>query len=47
MRQFILAVIVWACCVAAASAECSYNGKAYPTGTKLGPYTCQSDGTWR
>lgn len=28
-------------------ANCIYNGKTYPTGTKLGELTCQPDGTWK
>jgi hypothetical protein len=47
MKQFIMTLIVWICCVSAAYAGCSYNGRPYPTGTRLGPYTCQPDGTWR
>ncbi|MGI9278779.1 MAG: hypothetical protein ACR2PX_04005 [Endozoicomonas sp.] len=33
--------------IASASADCLYNGKSYPTGTKIGPYICQADGTWK
>lgn len=32
--------------VSAQSQGCPYNGQTYPPGTKLGPYTCQPDGTW-
>lgn len=28
----------------AKSSDCTYNGKVYPLGTKLGLYTCQPDG---
>jgi hypothetical protein len=31
----------------AAWADCVYQGKSYPTGTKIGGLTCQADGTWR
>ncbi len=27
------------------SADCVYEGKSYPEGTKIGPYVC-SDGKW-
>jgi hypothetical protein len=28
-------------------ADCYYNGKKYPTGTRIGPYVCMPDGTWQ
>jgi len=28
-------------------ADCVYQGRSYPTGTKIGSLTCQADGTWR
>src|SRR5262249_37103219 len=28
-------------------ANCSYNGKAYPPGAKVGPSTCMPNGTWQ
>ena len=28
-------------------ADCVYQGKSYPTGTKIGGLTCQPDGTWK
>ena len=30
-----------------AYANCTYNGSSYPTGTRIGPLVCQSDGSWR
>jgi hypothetical protein len=30
-----------------AAADCYLNGVGYSTGTKVGPYTCTSDGRWR
>ena len=27
-------------------ADCTYNGKAYPTGTVIGGYVCGQDGKW-
>ena len=30
-----------------AYADCLYNGIAYPTGTRIGIYVCQDDGTWQ
>ena len=28
-------------------ADCLFQGRAYPTGTRIGGLTCQADGTWR
>jgi hypothetical protein len=33
--------------ISTAHAVCYYDGKAYPTGTRIGPYVCMPDGTWR
>lgn len=33
--------------VSTGHAACSYQGKLYPTGTRIGPYVCMPDGTWR
>jgi hypothetical protein len=30
-----------------AKAECPYEGQKYPTGAKIGPYTCMPDGSWQ
>lgn len=30
-----------------AAATCTLNGAAYQTGTRVGPYTCMPDGSWR
>jgi hypothetical protein len=30
-----------------ADATCNLNGVAYQTGTRVGPYTCMPDGSWR
>ncbi len=27
--------------------DCVYEGRSYPPGTRIGPLTCQDDGTWR
>ena len=32
---------------AVAYADCVYNGRQYPTGSQVGPYVCQPDGTWQ
>jgi len=31
----------------ALAANCIYNGRSYPPGTKIGPLVCQPDGTWK
>lgn len=28
-------------------ADCVYQGQRYPTGTRIGPLTCQPDGSWK
>lgn len=30
-----------------ASAGCMYSGYEYPTGTTIGGFTCQADGSWK
>ena len=40
----LLATSGWIC---SAWADCVYQGKSYPTGTRLGGLTCQADGTWK
>lgn len=29
------------------AANCIYNGKSYPPGTRIGPLVCQPNGTWK
>jgi hypothetical protein len=29
-----------------ALAACVYNGRPYPTGTRVGPYVCAASGAW-
>jgi hypothetical protein len=29
------------------AANCIYDGRSYPPGTRIGPYVCQPDGTWK
>ena len=43
----ILTALVTLAMAPAAWADCVYQGKTYPTGTKIGGLTCQADGTWR
>lgn len=48
----ILVRIIWfilmsSLITATAWADCIYNGQYYPTGTKIGNLTCQTDGTWK
>jgi hypothetical protein len=35
------------CLSQSVAAVCYYEGKAYPTGARVGVYVCQPDGTWR
>jgi hypothetical protein len=34
------------CLSQSVAAVCYYEGKAYPTGARVGVYVCQPDGTW-
>jgi hypothetical protein len=45
-KVFILLILLFSM-VGTAYADCLYNGVYYPTGTRLGPYICQADGTWK
>ena len=51
MKQVLMYIVLFVFLVglvtAPAWADCIYNGKYYPTGTKVGSLTCQPDGTWR
>jgi hypothetical protein len=31
---------------ALAQGTCYYNGRAYPSGTRIGPFVCTPQGTW-
>jgi hypothetical protein len=42
----LLVTLVWFITPAYA-ADCLYNGKSYPPGTRIGPLMCQGDGTWK
>ncbi len=42
-----LVVVLLAGAQLAMARDCFYSGKYWPPGTRLGPVTCQSDGTWR
>ncbi len=45
MKVFIvLASFLFA---SATLADCVYDGRSYPTGTVIGPFVCQPDGTWK
>jgi hypothetical protein len=33
--------------IGSALADCYYNGRAYPSGTRLGDRVCAPDGQWR
>jgi hypothetical protein len=46
LRIAILATIGFALPVSA-MAGCWYNGKLYPTGTRIGAVVCQPNGAWR
>ncbi|MEQ6341414.1 MAG: hypothetical protein M3A44_07090 [Gammaproteobacteria bacterium] len=45
MIPFILTLLIGT--FSTAYAECIKDGKAYPTGTAIGPFVCTADGTWK
>lgn len=47
MKTLGLTLFLLVASISAAYADCVYNGRTYPTGTRLGPYVCQADGTWK
>lgn len=48
-RKILMAVAFVITCgfASAVWADCVYQGRSYPTGTRIGGLTCQPDGTWR
>lgn len=48
-RKILISLIVLISCSFAtgAWADCVYQSKTYPTGTKIGGLTCQADASWR
>jgi hypothetical protein len=44
---FLLAIVLMITLATPVFAGCIYNGKAYPTGTRVGPLVCMPDGTWK
>lgn len=43
----LLAIALATLWMTAAQADCLWQGKSYPTGTRIGGLTCQPDGTWK
>jgi len=43
----VLTLVLMILFVKLALADCIYDGKAYPTGTRIGPLVCMPDGTWQ
>jgi len=48
-RKTCITLLVLIICGSALSAwaDCVYQGRSYPTGTRIGDLTCQADGSWR
>ena len=46
MRRLILGLLLFGF-VTATWADCQYQGKWYPTGTRMNGKVCQPDGSWR
>jgi hypothetical protein len=46
MKKYIGAILLFLLFSSTAFADCMNNGKAYPTGTILGPLVCSGNGTW-
>lgn len=48
MKLLLLFIIIAIFCLASpVLADCIHNGISYPTGTQIGDYVCQPDGTWQ
>jgi hypothetical protein len=47
MVILMLALILMVLCAKPTLADCIYDGRVYPTGTRIGPLECMPDGTWR
>jgi hypothetical protein len=47
MKKILLAAALIVFLGTPVLANCIYEGKSYPTGTRIGPLVCTSDGTWR
>lgn len=46
LLQTLSIVLLTIACAAPALADCSFNGKSYPTGTVVGDRVCGADGRW-
>jgi hypothetical protein len=46
LLQILSIVALTIACAAPALANCSFNGKSYPTGTVAGDRVCSADGRW-
>jgi len=44
---FIIFPVIVVCSTSIAYANCSYYGRAYPPGARVGPSTCMPNGTWQ
>lgn len=48
MKVLVIASIIYFTqMVMVAYADCIYDGQSYPTGSTVGPYVCQPDGSWK
>ena len=47
MKQIFCSILFLIISTTAVYANCVYDGKTYPTGTKIGGLVCQPDGSWR
>ena len=47
-KTLMILTLLFTCGFASGAwADCLYQGRPYPTGTKIGGLTCQANGTWR
>ena len=46
-KVMVVLFVVFASISRLAWADCEYQGKYYPTGTRIGSKVCQADGTWK
>jgi hypothetical protein len=49
MKNLLAIAIAALCftCPLLAFADCERDGQTYPTGARVGPFTCTADGSWK
>ena len=47
MKRYIIIFLIILFNTTYVYADCKFNGKDYPTGTRIGPFVCSADGSWK